>query len=89
MLDGEDEDSNSDQDAAKPDKLRCKISDDTRRMMDQQFAHPTHTSVGKDVMGLEDMLNDMLRQLGEAVAFDPAAQRVGASQTLHVEGWAV
>jgi hypothetical protein len=86
MLDGEDEDSNSDQDAAKPDKLRCKISDDTRRMMDQQFAHPTHASEGKDFMGLEDTLNEVLRWLGDTVVFDPAAQEVEAPQPGHKDG---
>jgi hypothetical protein len=35
----------------------CKINQDTWWMMDQQFAHPTHTSVGKDFMGSEDTLN--------------------------------
>jgi hypothetical protein len=30
-------------------------------MMDQQFAHPTQASVGKDFMGLEDTLKDVLQ----------------------------
>jgi hypothetical protein len=43
-------------------------------MMDQQLAHPTHVSIGKDFMCLEDTLNDALRQLGETVEFDPAEE---------------
>ncbi len=70
MLDGEDDDSNSNQDLDMPDNLHGKISGDTRRMMDQQFARPTHASVGKDFIGLEDTLNDVLQQLGDTVAFD-------------------
>jgi hypothetical protein len=42
--------------------------------MDQQFAHPTHTSIGKDFMGLEDTLNNVLRQLGETVESDLAEE---------------
>ncbi len=42
--------------------------------MDQQFACPTYASVGKDFMGLEDTLNDVLQQLGETVASDPAEE---------------
>ncbi len=79
MLNGEDDDSNSDQDLDMPDDLHGKISGDTWRMMDQQFARPTHASVGKDFMGLEDTLNNFLRQLGETVASDPA-QEVEALQ---------
>ncbi len=60
MLDGEDDDSNSNQDSAMPDALHGEISGNTWKMMDQQFTHPTHASVGKDCMGLEDTLNDVL-----------------------------
>ncbi len=42
--------------------------------MDQQFARPTHASVSKDCMGLEETLNDVLQQLGETVEFDPAEE---------------
>ncbi len=38
MPDGKDEDSNFNQDLAMPDDLHGKISGDTRKMMDQQFA---------------------------------------------------
>jgi hypothetical protein len=51
----------SDQDLDMPDNPHGEVSGNTRRMMDQQFAHPTHTSIGKDFMGLEDTLNDVLR----------------------------
>jgi hypothetical protein len=40
MLDREEEDSNLDQDLAMLDKLEGKISDNTWRMMDHQFAVP-------------------------------------------------
>jgi hypothetical protein len=62
-----------------PDKLHGKISDETWWMMDQQVACPTHTSEGKDFMGLEDTLNNILRRLGDMVAFDPVAQGVEAT----------
>jgi hypothetical protein len=61
-----------------PDNLHGKISGD-QRMMDQQIARPTYTSVGKDFMGLEDTLNDILQWLGDTVAFDPV-QEVEAPQ---------
>ncbi len=48
MLDGKDDDSNYNQDMAMPDNLHGKISGDTWKMMNQQIAHPTHTSIGKD-----------------------------------------
>ncbi len=80
MLDGEDDDSHSNQDLAMPDDLHGKISGDTRKMMDQQFAHSTHASIDKDFMGLEDTLNDVLRWLGDTMAFDPAARKVEAPQ---------
>jgi hypothetical protein len=83
MLDSVNKDSNSDQDLAMPDKLHGEISDNTRWMMNQQFSRPTHTSEGKDFMGLEDMLNDVLQQLGDTVAFDPVAQKVKAPQPVH------
>jgi hypothetical protein len=74
MLDGDSDDTNSDQDLDMPDIPHGKISGNTRRMMDQQFAHPTHVSVGKDFMGLEDTLNKILQQLGETVVSDPAKE---------------
>jgi hypothetical protein len=58
MLDGKDEDSNSNQDFAMLGKLHGKIIDDTQRIMDQQFARLTHASKGKDFIGLEDTLSD-------------------------------
>jgi hypothetical protein len=86
MLDGEEDDSDSNQNLAMPDELQVKISDHTWQMMYKQFARPTHASVGKDFIGLEDTLNDKLRQLGDTVVFDPAAQEVEAPQTVHKEG---
>jgi hypothetical protein len=65
MLDGKDEDSNSNQDSAVPYVLHGKISDDNWQMMDQQFAHPTHASEGEDFKGLEDTLKEVLRRLGD------------------------
>jgi hypothetical protein len=59
MLDGEDNDSNSNQDLDMPDNLHGKISSNTWRMMDQQFACSTHASAGKNFMDLEDTLNDV------------------------------
>jgi hypothetical protein len=60
MIDGDSDDINSNQDLVMPDVPHGEISGNTRRMMDQQFASPTHTSIGKDFMGLEDTLNDVL-----------------------------
>jgi hypothetical protein len=60
MLVGDSYDTISDQDLDMPDNPHGEISGDTRRMMDQQFACPTHASVGKDFTGLEDTLNDVL-----------------------------
>jgi hypothetical protein len=74
MLDGDSDDTNSDKDLDMPDNPHGEISGDTRRMMDQQFARPTHASIGKDFMGLEDTLKDVLRQLGETVESDPAEE---------------
>jgi hypothetical protein len=37
-------------------------------------------------MGLEDTLNDLLRQLGDTMAFDPAAQEVKAPQPVNKDG---
>ncbi len=74
MLNGEGDDTNSDQDLDMPDDPHAKISGDTQRMKDQQFAHPTHISVGKDFMGLEDTLNNVVQQLGETVVLDPAEE---------------
>jgi hypothetical protein len=61
MLDRDSDNTNSDQDLDMPDNPHSNISGDTRRMMDQQFARPTHVSIGKDFMGLEDTLNDVLQ----------------------------
>jgi hypothetical protein len=61
MLDVDSDDTNSDQDLDMPDNPHGEISGDTRRMMDQQFARPAHASVGKDFMGLEDTLNNVLQ----------------------------
>ncbi len=83
MLDGKDKDSSSNQDSAMPDELHGEISDNTWWMMDQQFACPTHSSESKDFMGLEDTLNNVLRQLGDMVVFDPATQEVEAPQPGH------
>ncbi len=60
MLDGKDDDSNFNQDLVMLDNLHGKISGNTWKMMDKQFARPTHASVGKDFMGLEDTLNNVL-----------------------------
>ncbi len=43
-----------------PDDPHGKISGNTKRMMDQQFASPTHISICEDFMGLEDTLNNVL-----------------------------
>jgi hypothetical protein len=80
MLDGKDDDSNSDQDLAMLDDLHSEQSNNTWKIMDQWFACPTHPGVGEDFMGLENTLNNVLRRLGDMVAFDPAAQEVEASQ---------
>jgi hypothetical protein len=76
MLNGDSDDTNSDQDLDMPDDPHGEISGNIRRMMDQQFAHPTQASVGKDFMGLEleDTLKDVLQQLGETVESDPAEE---------------
>ncbi len=42
--------------------------------MDQQFACPTQVSIGKDFMGPEDTLNNVLQQLGETVESDLAEE---------------
>ncbi len=81
MLDGDSDDTDSRQDSDMPDNPPGEISGNTRRMMDQQFARPTHTSIGEDFMGLEDTLNDVLRQLGETVESDPAEE----VQALHAQ----
>ena len=60
MLDGDRDDTVSDKDLDMLEDPYGEISGNTRRMMDQQFAHPTHASIGKDFMGLEDTLNDVL-----------------------------
>ncbi len=74
MLDGDSDDTNSDQDLDMPDDPQGEISGNTRRMMDPQFARPTHSSISKDVMGLKDTLNNVLQQLGETVESDPAEE---------------
>jgi hypothetical protein len=79
MLDGDSDNTVSNQDLDMPDNPHGEISGDTGRMMDQQFARPTHASIGKDFMGLEDStLNDVLQQLGETVESD-LAEEVQAS----------
>jgi hypothetical protein len=60
MLNGDSDDTVSDQDLDMPDNPHSEISGNTRRRMDQQFAHPTHASIGKDFMSLEDTLNNAL-----------------------------
>ncbi len=60
MLDGDSDDTDSNQDLDMPDNPRGEISGNTRRMMDEQFPRPTHASVGEDFMGLEDTLNNVL-----------------------------
>ncbi len=61
MLNGDSDDTISDQDLDMPDNPHGEISGDTRRMMDQQFAHSTHaTSISKDFMGLEATTKDVL-----------------------------
>jgi hypothetical protein len=60
MLDGDSDNTNSDQDLDMPDNPHGEISGNTRRMLDQQFAHPTQASIGEDFMGLEDTLNNVL-----------------------------
>ena len=60
MLDGASDDTNSNQDLDMPHDPHSEISGNTRRRMDQQFAHPTHASIGKDFMSLEDTLNNAL-----------------------------
>ncbi len=61
MLNGDSGDTISDQDLDMPDNPHGEINGNTRRMMGQQFARPTHASIGKDFMGLEDTLKDVLR----------------------------
>ncbi len=74
MLNGDSDDTVSDQDLDMPDNPHGEIGGNTRRMLDQHFAHPTHANVGKDFIGLEDTLNNVLQQLGETVASDPAEE---------------
>ncbi len=74
MLNGDSYDTNSDQDLDMPEDPHGKISGNTRRMMSQQFSHPTQVSLGEDFMCLEDTLSDVLQQLGETVASDPAEE---------------
>jgi hypothetical protein len=74
ILDIDSDDTISDQDLDMPDNPHREIGGDTRRMMDQHFPCPTHASIGKDFMGLEDILNNILQQLGETVASDLAEE---------------
>jgi hypothetical protein len=74
MLNGDSDDTVSNQDLDMLDNPHGEISGNTRRMMDQQFTRPTHASVGRDFMDLEDTLNNVLRQLGETVESDLAAE---------------
>jgi hypothetical protein len=74
MLNGDSDDTGSNQDLHMPDDPHSEISGNTRRMMDQQFACPTHANVSKDLMGLEDTINNVLQQLGETVESDLAEE---------------
>ncbi len=74
MFDGDSDNTVSDQDLDMPDDPHSEISGNTRRMMDQQFTRPTHTSVGEDFMGLEDTLNNVLQQLRETMESDLAEE---------------
>ncbi len=74
ILDGDSDNTISNQDLDMLDDPHGETSGDTRRMMDQHFACLTHTSVGKDFMGLEDTLNNVWQQLGETVVSDPAEE---------------
>jgi hypothetical protein len=61
MLNGDSDDTLSNQDLDMLDDPNGELSGNTRRMMDQQFACPTHPSIGEDFKGLEDTLNDVLQ----------------------------
>ncbi len=74
MHDGGSDDTDSDQDLGMPEDPHLEISGNTKRMMDQQFACHTQVSIGEDFMGLEDTLNNVLQQLGETLASDPAEE---------------
>ncbi len=74
MLDGDSDNTVSNQDLDMPDNPHGEIRGNTRSRMDQQFACPTHASIGKDFMDLEDTINDVLQQLGETVESDPAEE---------------
>jgi hypothetical protein len=74
MLDEDSDNTILDHDLDMLDNPHGEISGNIRRMMDQQFARSTHASIGKDLMGLEDTLNDVLRQLGETAESDPAEE---------------
>jgi hypothetical protein len=60
MLNGDSDNTVSDQDLDMPDNPHGEISGNSRRMMDQQFSSPIHASIDKDFMGLEDTLNDVI-----------------------------
>jgi hypothetical protein len=74
MLNGDSDDTISNQDLDMPEDPHSEISGDTRRMMDQQFARPTHASISKDFMGLEATTKDVLQRLRETVESDPAEE---------------
>ena len=61
MLNGDSDNTISDQDLDMPDDPYGEISGNTRRMMDQQFARSTHASIGEDFIGLEGTLNNVLQ----------------------------
>ncbi len=74
MLDRDSDDTDANQDLDMPDDPHSEISGSTRRMMDQQFTCPTHASISKDFMGLEDTFNNVLQQLGETMESDLAEE---------------
>jgi hypothetical protein len=74
MLNGDSDDTVSNQDLDMPDDPHREIGGDTRRMIDQHFTRTTHASIGEDFTGLEDTLNNVLQQLGETMASDPAEE---------------
>ncbi len=61
MLNGDSDSTVPNQNLDMPDNPYGEIGGNTRRMMDQHFAHPAHASVGKDFMGLENTLNNVLQ----------------------------
>ncbi len=61
MINGDSDDTVFDQDLDMPNDPHSEISGNNRKKMNQQFACLTHTSIGKDFMGLEDTLNNVLQ----------------------------